>query len=532
MDDVETFNREHQATKAAKSHNNLFARQNWEEYGFLCVLNTQSSFCNYLSFTISHSRCSLDKDDIQDSAKAGHRISPYLSKISSAPSKTNANAVVVPKLEQPLGTGAFKDRCNNGSIQSILNDHIEVATTSTTTPCDIQILGHPIDINARYMMDRLANKAAYIHHRISTIESDIDASTAEGIPLPIGTAAQQKSLFVGRVCCDTEEGRLNPQSVLLEGSSTLSHGARVRVDLASCPEYRLFPGQVVVVRGTNPSGFCIAANNVLSGAPLPFNGSMDVDTVAMSTCIVASGPYTTTENLSYEPLAALLEHCKACQPDMLLLAGPFVDAEHPCLKDGLFEETFEEIFASRVLSQLASFSGAVGEKTKILLVPSPKDAHHDPVYPQRPMKVVQDDDGQEITTNLSNPSMFSCNGVVLGCSSVDWLMSCTKEEISRSEKPVDRLPTMAMHLVHQRRYFDKYTFFFFFLNVLINVMQYFIHNLQFLPHVSSPYWLTNGYHPWLWIGIFLHTKYPHLSIRFGTFCKEHAIEETCWVKCR
>ena len=41
-----------------------------------------------------------------------------------------------------------------------------------------------------------------------------------------------------------EEGRLNQESALLEGSMRSSQGARVRLDLSRCPAFRLFPGQV------------------------------------------------------------------------------------------------------------------------------------------------------------------------------------------------------------------------------------------------------------------------------------------------
>jgi hypothetical protein len=44
---------------------------------------------------------------------------------------------------------------------------------------------------------------------------------------------------------------------------------------------------------------------------------------------VAAGPFTTTDDLSYEPLSALLAALGSCPPDVLLLLGPFVDAEHP-----------------------------------------------------------------------------------------------------------------------------------------------------------------------------------------------------------
>ena len=166
-------------------------------------------------------------------------------------------------------------------------------------------------------------------------------------------AAQDAAVFVGRICCDTEEGRLNPQSVLLEGSMRHSQGARVRLDLSQSPAYRLFPGQVVAVHGSNPSGHCVVATEVLGGVPLPMPRSSLQSLAAREgargrTLVVAAGPYTTSEDLEYEPLAALLEYCRGAPPDVLLLAGPFVDADHPLVRGGLLEESFEDVFNSRV----------------------------------------------------------------------------------------------------------------------------------------------------------------------------------------
>ena len=42
---------------------------------------------------------------------------------------------------------------------------------------------------------------------------------------------QEPATFLGRVCCDAE-GRLNDQSVMLEGGIAESAGARVRLDLS------------------------------------------------------------------------------------------------------------------------------------------------------------------------------------------------------------------------------------------------------------------------------------------------------------
>lgn len=49
-------------------------------------------------------------------------------------------------------------------------------------------------------------------------------------------------MFVGRVVCDAE-GRLNANSLLLEGTLKHSHGASVKLDVSRLTAYRLFPGQ-------------------------------------------------------------------------------------------------------------------------------------------------------------------------------------------------------------------------------------------------------------------------------------------------
>ena len=49
--------------------------------------------------------------------------------------------------------------------------------------------------------------------------------------------------MVGRVRCDTDEGRLNSSSVMLEGSIEYSEGQLARLDLSKVPSCSLFPGQ-------------------------------------------------------------------------------------------------------------------------------------------------------------------------------------------------------------------------------------------------------------------------------------------------
>ena len=67
--------------------------------------------------------------------------------------------------------------------------------------------------------------------------------------------------------------------------------------------------------------------------------------------MVAAGPFTTSGDIDYEPLAALLAVCRERRPDVLVLLGPFVDAEQPLLAQGCVDLTFEEIFESQVSTQ-------------------------------------------------------------------------------------------------------------------------------------------------------------------------------------
>lgn len=65
--------------------------------------------------------------------------------------------------------------------------------------------------------------------------------------------------------------------------------------------------------------------------------------------VVATGPFCSKENALYEPLQALLDHCRQQPPDVLILLGPFIDAQHPQVQDGTLAETFENTFKSQVL---------------------------------------------------------------------------------------------------------------------------------------------------------------------------------------
>lgn len=60
--------------------------------------------------------------------------------------------------------------------------------------------------------------------------------------------------------------------------------------------------------------------------------------------LIVSGPYTQTDDLTYELLNDLLACCKENRPDVLIMIGPFVDANHGMIVDGLLTDSYDVFF--------------------------------------------------------------------------------------------------------------------------------------------------------------------------------------------
>lgn len=108
-----------------------------------------------------------------------------------------------------------------------------------------------------------------------------------------------------------------------------------------------FP-QVVGVRGVNLTQRQIIAHELYTHVPQPRQSPAAGQPSGGVSMVVAAGPFTTTEDLTYEPLQELLKYCMQQRPQQLLLAGPFVDAQHPDIEKGLVDRTFQQIFGDEV----------------------------------------------------------------------------------------------------------------------------------------------------------------------------------------
>lgn len=107
-----------------------------------------------------------------------------------------------------------------------------------------------------------------------------------------------------------------------------------------------------------------------------------------------------------------------------------------------------------MLGQIERFTAATGGATRVLLVPSTRDVLALPVVPQPPLVGA----AAGVTSTpagclpLANPSTLALNEVVLGATSADWLMACTREETAKAAAGEERLPALAAHLPAQRSY--------------------------------------------------------------------------------
>lgn len=243
----------------------------------------------------------------------------------------------------------------------------------------------------------------------------------------VNVPRQDPSTFIGRICNEAHQGRLNATSVVLEGSRTSCGGARVNVDMSKMQHqnaqkretsgYSLFPGQIVAVEGMNGTGRKITATKIKEGAThVPpvltsvrkiknyyygNNNSLSDDNKeqpASLKIISACGPFTTSHDMDYAPFIDLLNKALEEKPDVVILTGPFVDTRQKAVQsgrltidveneDGNIDEivaSYEAVFADKITAVIEET--LTETEINFVLVPSLEDATAKCVYPQPPFQ--------------------------------------------------------------------------------------------------------------------------------------------------
>uniref|UniRef100_A0A0K2TG62 DNA polymerase alpha subunit B n=1 Tax=Lepeophtheirus salmonis TaxID=72036 RepID=A0A0K2TG62_LEPSM len=261
----------------------------------------------------------------------------------------------------------------------------------------------------------------------------------------------------GRVCCEEAEGKLNSRSIMLQGSMDSSGGRSVPVDINQLKEYSLFPGQIIGIKGTNPNGSKLVLDNIISdGAPEANKKGLKKNRRELS-LLISSGPYTTKDDLNFAPLKELFKQIRSSKPEVVIFCGPFLDERHPLVSssnfgDGEEDQSYDIIFSLRIIKPLSDILNEC-TNTRVIMIPSNRDIHHLPIYPTPPFDSTLPNDRIHM---LSDPCLFSLEGIVFGVTSTDILFHLTKSEISNPRVNQDRLRRLARHLLQQRSFYPLY----------------------------------------------------------------------------
>uniref|UniRef100_A0A0P4WMW3 DNA polymerase alpha subunit B n=2 Tax=Scylla olivacea TaxID=85551 RepID=A0A0P4WMW3_SCYOL len=262
----------------------------------------------------------------------------------------------------------------------------------------------------------------------------------------VNTMTSEAISTVGRVCCDCSS-HLNAASVLVEGCMEDNKSSVVQLDLSQVKGFSLFPGQIMGIRGSNPTGNKLLAQELVDGK-LPPEPTSPI-TISTSTgpiqLVVASGPFTTSSNLLYEPLTDFLTAVRNNPPHVLVLLGPFLDAGHPLVVGNDLGETHDAVF-NRCLHIISTTLEST--PTQVILVPSSRDVCSPMVYPTPPYDVAGN------FTCVSDPALVNIEGVVVALTATDVLFHLGKEEISSASQ--DRLVRLTRHILKQRSLYPLY----------------------------------------------------------------------------
>ncbi|XP_052768744.1 DNA polymerase alpha subunit B-like [Mya arenaria] len=347
----------------------------------------------------------------------------------------------------------YNSRTNRGDVVASLSDTDGTAWHGSGKEVTIETYAPEQNVtrNFKYMFQKMSDKRDVLNDMIEDMAEHIqkvhNIEEFSHVALP----TQEEVTIVGRICCDSN-GKLNAKSVVLEGSIDMSSGKMIPVDLSQLKEFALFPGQMVAMTGHNSTGQKFVASKLLESVPLPLPEiKTSQENASRLSLLVAAGPFSTSDSLSYEPLSDLVEQIRIVRPDVCILMGPFVDCKNTEIENGNCTLPFEEIFQSKI-EEIAQATENLN--VKVVILPSYRDIHHDPLYPTPPYKY-ENSKHKHIQFH-TDPCTLRINNVVVGLTSTDVLFQMGSEEIAFPPGGSDRLGRLVQHLLSQHSYYPFY----------------------------------------------------------------------------
>ncbi|XP_017006219.2 DNA polymerase alpha subunit B [Drosophila takahashii] len=308
--------------------------------------------------------------------------------------------------------------------------------------------------NLGYMNDLLGERCDDLHDRVEEIGRGLiekklgEAAAAECSWYPQDKQALQAAggLHAVGMIHSEDDGPLDAHSALLvviDEDTDEAKDTNLSLNFSRIKSASIFPGQVVLAKGFIPKGRTFVVEEMHTERKLIPVTPLKVDRELQF--VVAAGPFTDSTDLFYEPLHELLKYIKEHRPDVLVLTGPFLDADNKMV--GELTETFDSFFEKMI----AGIMEAVGSHTAVLLVSSQKDAMSHSVYPTPPPTLRRTYPNLHM---LPDPSMVDLDGLTLGVTSTDVVDHLLSHEFAAGAG--ERMHRAINHLFHQGSFYPLY----------------------------------------------------------------------------
>lgn len=419
---------------------------------------------------------------------------------------------MTPKIDGDRGlTTQFQSRRIMMAPVDVFNSHIPPVSKregGNTSRSLITVAPNQLLKGYRFMYDKLADEGLQIDESIDAVAEliaaqEVGKSNNDGenddfspdaileeekdstvliqkLMPPPNVPRQEEVLTVGRICCDSaiENSKLNERSIVIETSRLIGNGCRIPLNLdaiiAEGKAFSLFPGQIVGVKGRNPSGRLLNVSEFVY-PPFPPSPTTEVSSLkdwypiddpisqVPLSIMTSAGPYTFNDSLDYEPLHALLEKVQDTMPDVLIMMGPFVDSNHPFILEGKSEYDPWTLFKVQFMKRLSKVVELL-PNLQIIMIPSSCDLISEwNILPQPPLGTgISESESRELQeilglcvdriSMLPNPVTFCMNEVLVTVSNCDTLLElagCETGRIAPNTVP-DRVSLFFKHILQQR----------------------------------------------------------------------------------
>lgn len=326
----------------------------------------------------------------------------------------------------------------------------------------------------RTMSMKLLESADVLDDQIDTMvkllqDSQADAGLSFGNPC---LSSQFDILCCGRIVPDSPvldytQG-INSSSLFLETSRLGGIGQRIPLTLDHLKSYSFFPGQIVCLKGRNPTGSSFIVEDILPlpdlGAPVStaeeLNENLDMTNGKGLKIAILSGPFSPKKSFDYLKLEDFVkESNERIRPHVIILFGPLLDLSNDAVKEGSIDvkgtsqepQDLDDVFRKSITPIIKK----INSKILVIIVPSIKDSivNHTS-YPQDSFDRRKFGLPKNVKV-FPNPCGFSINEVLFGCSSLD-IFKDLKDVFkpgTDNAYPMNRFERITKHVLEQRRYY-------------------------------------------------------------------------------